>query len=186
MAEGTLKVLVRIPSDDPKRRPRGQADVPRQLRAERHRHGESARHDSQSRSSFLAGPVREREAYPGDRQGRGADSQPGHADQPAGSVRLRRQAGRHCRAAPGDPGAAARRQRRRDQGRGGWRARRGHRPAHGHPGAKVRVQDAGAPWGVSATHRPRELRSGGENCGPPDEAFRFQQARRARAERRQQ
>ena len=83
MAQGTLKTVVRIPSDDGERGARGQADVPGQRGAERDRHGELAGHDSQRRSPFLAGTIRERTVDSGDAEGRGADSEPGRADQPA-------------------------------------------------------------------------------------------------------
>ena len=61
----------------------------------------------ESRPSFLARPVRERQARPGDAEGRRADSQPGHANQPKGPFCLRRQAGRHGRASSAHAWAAA-------------------------------------------------------------------------------
>ena len=65
------------------RREPGKRRLSRQRRAERHRHGKPARHDAQSRSSFLAGTICGRHAGSGHGERGGADSEPGHADQPA-------------------------------------------------------------------------------------------------------
>ena len=63
LARGTLKTLVRIPSDDPKRAREGKLTFLDNDGAECHRHGELAGHDSQRRSPFLAGTICERDCW---------------------------------------------------------------------------------------------------------------------------
>ena len=109
MDRGNSKTMVRIPSDPENAARAGKLTFLDNAVQNGTGTVNLARDGSQRRSPFLARPVRERQADFVDGQRSGAGSEPGHADQPARAVRLRRQAGQYRRASAGDAGAAARR-----------------------------------------------------------------------------
>ncbi len=125
MARGTLKTVVRAPADAQDGGRSGTLTFVDNSVQNGVGHGGAARHSAQCRSSFLAGAIRNGAPDSVDAEKCGADSQPGHADQPARPLRIRDQAGQHRRFAAGDAGAAPGRRCCGHQGHSCRRARGG-------------------------------------------------------------